>query len=103
MNARLAGQVLLLVVLVACTTDPSGPTSTSASSSVASPHPQPSPVRTPWDAEVANLEPDGTRSLDTALRLMAMAFGPIPGVDAATAAPGTVDSASPAVRAIRDR
>jgi len=32
---------------------------------------------------------------------MAMAFGPIPGVDASTAAPGTIGSASPAVRVVR--
>jgi hypothetical protein len=35
---------------------------------------------TPWQQELANLEPDGSRSLDSALRLFAMAFGPMPGV-----------------------
>jgi hypothetical protein len=56
---------------------------------------------TPWQQEMANLEPDGTRSLESALRLFVLAFGPLPGVDGTGAAAGTVDSASPAVGAIR--
>lgn len=56
---------------------------------------------TPWQRELDDLQPDGTRTLESALRLFAMAFGPIPGVDAQRAAPGTVDSASDAVRVVR--
>ena len=69
--------------------------------------PSPSPSRpvvestaTAWDNAVADVEPDGTRSLESALTLFAMAFGPLPGVAATTAQAGTVDSASPAVRAV---
>jgi len=56
--------------------------------------------RTPWQAELTNLETDGTRSLESALALFAMAFGPVPGVQLASVE-GTVGSASPAVRAIQ--
>lgn len=89
--------VALLLVVVAS----SGCLAGSATSSSPPSAPRPSSAATPWDMEVTNLQGDGTRSLDSALRLMAMAFGPIPGVDATTAAPGTVDSASPAVRVVR--
>ena len=71
--------------------------------------PSPSPTlpaalagRTPWQTELTNLEADGTRSLESALTLFAMAFGPIPGVSASTSAAGTVGSASPAVRVVRE-
>jgi hypothetical protein len=55
---------------------------------------------TAWDAEIAKVDENGQRPLDSALRLFAMAFGPLPGVDAPP--PGEpIGSASPAVRAIR--
>ena len=82
--------VLTLVVLAGC--------------SAAAPSPEPTlpaalAARTPWQTELTNLEPDGTRSLESALTLFAMAFGPIPGVQVETA-DEPVGSASPAVRAI---
>ena len=99
MNGRLAARaLLLLVVLSGCSAAPASP----PTGSPASPgSPPPSAVASPWDQEIAKVGPDGRRSLQSALKLMAMAFGPIPGVDAPTAAAGTVDSASPAVRVIR--
>lgn len=62
--------------------------------------PSDAPALTPWQAQVLDLESDGTRSLQSALTLFAMAFGPVPGVTATTAEVGTVGSASPAVRAV---
>ena len=92
------GLLAALAVTTACGT--ASPASTPSSS------PSPSPIAlepTPWQAEILDLEPDGTRSLDSALTLFAMAFGPVPGVAATTAEAGTVGSASPAVRVIRER
>jgi len=80
---------LLLLLALGC----SGPQ--------ASPSASPAAV-TPWQSELANVQPDGTRTLDSALKMMAMAFGPIPGVDAQTAKAGEVGSASPALRVVRD-
>ncbi|HEY2915987.1 MAG TPA: hypothetical protein VGI98_02115 [Candidatus Limnocylindrales bacterium] len=56
---------------------------------------------TPWQLELHQLQPDGTRSLDSALRLFVMAFGPVPGVPGQAAAPGSIASATPAVEAIQ--
>ena len=89
----LAG-VLLVAASAGCsasntTAQPATPGSTASGSST-SPGAT-APPETPWEHELDNLQPDGTRSLESALRLFAMAFGPIPGVDVATAAPGTVD------------
>src|SRR4051794_2728726 len=39
----------------------------------------------PWETELGNVSPDGSRSLDSALRLFAMAYGPVPGVDSVPA------------------
>jgi hypothetical protein len=64
------------------------------------------PELSPWQQELAGVEPDGTRSLESALALFAMAFGPIPGVAAPPTGAGSIGSASPAVRvvnALRDR
>jgi hypothetical protein len=61
------------------------------------------PAPSAWQEEILNLESDGRRSLDSALKLFVMAFGPLPGVDATTAAAGTVDSATPALRVLRER
>jgi len=54
---------------------------------------------TPWAGELQNLQPDGTRSLDSALRLFAIAFGPLPGVQAPTDQTG-VRSGDVAIAAI---
>ena len=99
----LAG-VLLVAASAGCsasntTAQPATPGSTASGSST-SPGAT-APPETPWEHELDNLQPDGTRTLESGLRLFAMAFGPIPGVEVATAAPGTVDSASPAVRVVR--
>jgi hypothetical protein len=103
------GAILVAVLVAACSgsspTPPSpssigsagpSPASSSPASSIAT-----SPVETPWQHELDDLQPDGSRSLDSALRLFAMAFGPIPGVNVERAAPGTVGSASAALRVIR--
>src|SRR4051812_2403785 len=42
---------------------------------------QPAAPETPWEAEVGNLSPQGERSLESALRLFSMAYGPLPGVE----------------------
>jgi hypothetical protein len=55
-----------------------------------------SPEPTPWQRELADLEPDGSRSLDSALTLFAMAIGPIPGVPEQTR-PKTLVDATPAI------
>src|SRR5689334_11111061 len=70
-----------------------GPAATAATSG------DPGPLSA-WDTESVNLGPDGRRSLDSALRLFAMALGPIPGVDAPSD-PGVIGSLTPAVRVIR--
>jgi hypothetical protein len=57
-------------------------------------------VLTPWEQELANVDAEGIRSLDSALKLFSMAFGSVPGVQA-PASSGVVGSASPAVRTIR--
>ena len=57
---------------------------------------------TPWQQELANLAPDGSRSLDSALRLFAMAFGPVPGVPSQPRPQEFID-ATPAVREIEAR
>jgi hypothetical protein len=44
--------------------------------------PRPPRAETPFDAELDNVNPDGTRSIESALKLFAMAYGPIPGVEA---------------------
>ncbi len=49
-----------------------------------------------WEAELDNVLPDGTRSMESSLRLFAIAFGPVPGVDA-PASSGDIASASEAV------
>ena len=54
----------------------SGPSNGSPATTHASPRPD-----TPWDTELRQVNPDGTRSADSALRLFAMAYGPVPGVD----------------------
>jgi hypothetical protein len=53
-----------------------------------------------WRAELANVAADGTRSADSALRLFALAFAPLPGVDASPAE-GPIHDGTIAVRAIR--
>jgi hypothetical protein len=57
---------------------------------------------TPWQRELANLAPDGSRSLDSALRLFAMAFGPVPGVPSQPRPQEFID-ATTAVREIQAR
>jgi len=98
-------RALAVGLLVGCSTAPATSPAMSPSApsdgTVSPPPPSADATPTPWDTEVADLDNDGTRSLGSALLLMAMAFGPIPGVEATLAAPGTVGSASPAVRAIR--
>lgn len=102
MNIRLAARALVLAVFAGCSVSPATPPTGSPASGASASSASPSiPPASPWDDEVGHVGPDGTRSLESALKLMAMAFGPIPGIDAATAAPGTVGSASPAVRAVR--
>ncbi len=54
---------------------------------------------TAWGQALRDIDPDGGRSRELALRLFAIAFGPLPGVDAPTDRRG-VRSASIAVRAI---
>ena len=81
--------ILLATLTVAC----SNTSSASPSSSL--------PPLTPWQEELYNLQPDGTRTLDSALKMMAMAFGPIPGVDAKAQPAGDVGSATPAVRVVQ--
>ena len=64
--------------------------------------PAPSPyIRTAWEQELSNLAEDGTRSVESALRLFAMAFGPLPDVAVASDDPGEIMSGSVAARAIR--
>src|SRR4051812_46772428 len=55
---------------------------------------------TAWATELGNVSPTGERSLDSALRLFAMAYGPIPGVDAVPATSPRVEGTL-ARRAIR--
>jgi hypothetical protein len=114
-SAAAIGLVLVAALVIGCSAaaptsppgsaDPSsgakGPASSGAGSSVAPTSGASTPAETPWQAELEDLQPDGTRSLDSALRLFAMAFGPIPGVGAPPAAPGTVGSASPALQVIQ--
>ena len=92
----LAAALALLCLGIACT--PAAPGTPGPSGSPAA-----TPIAadlTPWQQEMANLDADGARSLESALRLFVMAFGPLPGVDGTSAEAGTVDSASPAVAAI---
>jgi hypothetical protein len=56
----------------------------------------------PWEAELDDVAADGTRSLDSALQLFAMAYGPIPGVDAPPDA-GEVHEGTLARRAVLAR
>jgi hypothetical protein len=99
--ARIAASAIVFAA-AGCSTSPrSGePTTSAASSSAAGAAPGLLPL-TPWQQELAKAGPDGSRSVDSALRLFAMAFGPIPGVDAQPPAAGSIDSATPAVEAIR--
>jgi hypothetical protein len=55
---------------------------------------------TPLRQELRNVNADGTRSLDSALRLFAMAYGPIPGVDNAPG-PGEAIEGTLALRAVK--
>ena len=106
---RAIGRVLVAAIVGGCAAStatpslaPTIPTTSSLPSPTTALTPGPSfPADSPWQTELDDLRPDGTRSVDSALRLFAMAFGPIPGVAAPAAAPGAVDSASPAVRVLR--
>ena len=101
-GGSLAG--LLLTVHVAITACAPGATPASSASGSSPGMATPAPYareRTPWEVELANLGPDGTPSLESALRLFAMAFGPIPGVDVPRSAPGEVMTATPAIHAVR--
>ncbi len=89
----IATVVLVSAVVIGCGSTPAAPP-TPAPSAVVEHEP------TPWEVELGNVDADGTRSLDSSLRLFAMAFGPLPGVDAPDE-PGQILSGSPAVRAIR--
>lgn len=86
----------LLPALLALACNAGGPTtgspgaSGSAGGPVASPAPQWEP-RTPWEAAIGDIEPDGHYSLDAALRLFSTAYGPLPGVDGDFGRQGVVD------------
>lgn len=73
----------------------------SPSASVATPAEAPLPPlgSTAWERELRNVNPDGTRTLESALRLFAIAFGPLPGVQA-PADGRLVDDGTLAVRAV---
>lgn len=92
-----SSRLLLITVglVAACTALPPGsPTAAPASSA-------PAVAQSAWGSELANLEPDGRRSRESALALFALAFGPLPGVPSGPAETGSIGSASPAVRAVR--
>ena len=100
-GARVAARLFAALVLVAACS-PSAPGPTPPRSSPGAPTQAPyARERTPWEVEMANVEPNGTPSLETALRMFAMAIGPVPGVDVALSAPGEIMSATPAIHAVR--
>lgn len=98
--------LLAAIVLAACGTT-SGTASPAASgvapsvaASIGSAASQ-TPADPVWTKALDDLGPDGSRSLDSAVRLFALAFGPIPGVDAQR--PSTVlRDATVALRAVKD-
>lgn len=93
---RLVTVVALLALLAGCVTvsPPAGSPGT-----VATPPPVDVPD-TPWEAELGDVSVDGERSLESALRLFAMAYGPLPGVEDVPAPSETVEGTI-ARRAIR--
>lgn len=102
---RAAAFVALALIAGACTggTPPSGPAASGTASgpraTVGSPTVSAAATRapaTPWELELANVAPDGSRSAASALRLFAMAFGTVPGVDV-PADPGPIASGSLAI------
>jgi hypothetical protein len=73
-----------LALLAGCTGGPSGaPTPATSSGQVSGDGAPSAAPPTAYDAELANVAPDGSRTVDSALRLFAMAFGAIPGVEVA--------------------
>jgi hypothetical protein len=58
-------------------------------------------AETPWTRELANVADDGTRSLESSLKLFTIAFGPLPGVEAPPTEPSVVRSGTIALLAVR--
>lgn len=78
------------------------PGASAGTSAVPAATPVASPVdftKVPYVAELQNVQPDGSRSLDSALRLFAITFGPLPGVTAPTDQTG-VRSGNVAIAAV---
>ena len=95
--AGLVMAALVAASLTACSSSPAA-TQTNSGGPSAPPAPAPPPAatvaapeatetsppygETAWQQELANVDDGGRRSLESALRLFAIAFGPLPGVDA---------------------
>jgi hypothetical protein len=92
-RSNLVVALLVLIVTAGCVTvsapDAStGPSAPSGPSATTAPPPA---AETPWEAELDDVAPDGSRSLDSALQLFAMAYGPVPGVEDAGRGSGAVE------------
>ncbi len=83
------------------TAEPSSAAATPAGTAEPTDAPEPLPPigSTAWEQELGNLAPDGTRSLESALRLFAIAFGPLPGVVAPSDG-RLVEDGTTAIRAV---
>jgi hypothetical protein len=80
----------------------SSPQASAPSSALNTPPANPSiSERTPWQAEMANIQPDGSRSVESALRLFALAIADVPGFDATRSDPGEIKTGTPAIHAVR--
>src|SRR5687767_4067741 len=84
--------VLLPFLLVGCVSvaPPAGDTPPASTGAAATPAPPDAPD-TPWEAELEDVSVDGERSVESALRLFAMAYGPLPGVDGVPESTGRIE------------
>lgn len=81
--------MLLLLSTVGCVTV-TGPAQQTQPGATPDPNATAPPVAAPetaWDVELRDVSPDGERSLESALQLFSMAYGPLPGVEGVTESP----------------
>lgn len=92
---QLVAATLCVAALTSCGSDDGGPDAEPEPTTSTAPEMSPA-----WRAALGGISADGTFTRDAALALFAVAFGDMPGVETPTGPPGSIPSATVALRAV---